>query len=78
MAPHGPTYCWWSDGLLYYQATRPGVRFHIHFRPSLSKTLNDFPKIGKWEFNTEGVACAKEGKKRREIKASLKSRGVRE
>lgn len=51
MAPLGPTYCWWSDGLLQYEATRPGARFHTHFSLSLSKTLNDFPKIGKWEFN---------------------------
>lgn len=64
MAPLGPTYCWWSDGLLRYEATRPGARFHIHFSLSLSKTLNDFPKIGKWEFNRGGAECAIEGKKR--------------
>lgn len=46
MAPHGPTYCWWSDGLLRYEATGPGAHFHIHFSLSLSKTLNDFPNIG--------------------------------
>lgn len=63
MAPLGPTYCWWSDGLLGYEATRPGARFHIHFSPSLSKTLNDFPKIDKWEFNRGGAECAIEVKR---------------
>lgn len=77
MAPLGPTHCWWSDGLLHYEATRPGARFHIHFCLSLSKTLNDFPKIGKWELNRGGAECAIEGKKG-EIKASLKCRGAKE
>lgn len=63
MAPLGPTYCCWSDGLLQYEATRPGARFHIHFSLSLSKTLNDFPKIGKREFNRGGAECAVEGKR---------------
>ncbi|TNN53273.1 hypothetical protein EYF80_036507 [Liparis tanakae] len=47
MAPLGTTYCCWSDGLLHYQAKRPGAGFHIHFSQSLSKTLNDFPKEAK-------------------------------
>lgn len=51
MAPLGPTYYWWSDGLLQYEATRPGARFHIRFSLSLSKTLNDFPKIDKGGFS---------------------------
>ena len=49
--------------MLHYEATRPGARFHIHFSPFLSKTLNDFPKIGKWEFKRGGVECAIEGRR---------------
>lgn len=76
MAPLGPTYCCWSDGLFHYEATRPGARFHIHFSLSLSKTLNDFPKIGKWEFS-EREGWSVQLKEKGEIKASLKCLGGR-
>lgn len=51
MAPHGPNFCCWSDGLLHYEATGPGAHFHIPFNLSLSNTPNDFPNIGKREFS---------------------------
>lgn len=59
-APHGPTHCCWSDGLLRFKATEPEAHFYIVFTLSLSKSLNDFPKIGKWESNT-GVPKWEEG-----------------
>ncbi|CAJ1067772.1 hypothetical protein EYF80_036507 [Xyrichtys novacula] len=57
MAPLGPTYRCWSDGPLCYQAAGPAACFHIHFNLALSKTLNDFPKIGRGELNREGEEC---------------------